>query len=1126
MARRERSFFFNNKTGALKSKGKTIIAATADNVLELRGGNSGQQVGLIAVGDDNNIDIAITPKGNGEVNIAAGNLNYAGTAITATGAELNFVDGVTSNIQTQLDAKTNNTGTVTSVAGTGTVNGLTLSGTVTSSGSLTLGGTLSITESQISDLGTYLTASDITGKLNLSGGTMSGAIAMGTNKITGMGDPTSAQDAATKAYVDSNVSSAANDATITITASTGLSGSASFTTDQSSDETITLAIDSTVATLTGAQTLTNKTLTSPTIETINSDLTVTGNLTVSGTTTTISTTNSTVADSLIELNTGASSNANDLGIVMERGSTGDNAIFIWDESADKFVVGTTTATGASTGNLSVTTGTLVANIEGNVTGNVTGDVTGNADTATALATARNIAGQSFDGSSAITIASTDLSDTSSITLNAATQTLTNKTLGATTIAGHIVPDTDDAYDLGSSSLKFKDLYLSGSSLFLEAFSLQTHASGITFNHSSNTTLLPVGGGSHTLATLTATQTLTNKTLTNPTINAFTGTGNGTVTGNLTVTSNVNADNFTTEGLKIVDNNIQSTRSNDHINLVPNGTGSVQINGSVWPTGLGTDGYVLTTDGAGTLTWAAASGGGQTAGHTIQNAGSNLTARAGLNFDGTYLIATDDSGNSQTDVTVSSALQTVAGITFPSGAVIGSSDTQTLTNKTIDSASNTLTLDLSEGTLTGTTAEFNTALSDDSFVTLTNTVTLTNKTLTSPTITGASLTSPTVTTAVTLNAQADLRFADSDSSHYVGFKAPATVTANNIWTLPAEDGSNTQVLTTDGSGTLSWTDGGGGGGASTLGGLNDVTVSSIAVNDLIVYTGSGFENKAKHEVVPTVNFTKRDGTAVLIELTNAYDTTTILGYMNDRVSQKYRMAFTDSSGTSHTTLQTGLDSVPELSNARNIGGVSFNGSVDIDLPGVNTAGNQDTSGTAAIGTSVTVTANNTANETVYLTFVDGATGTQGIETDTGLTYNPSTGNLGASIFTGTATSAQYADLAEMYATDEKISAGTVVMFAGAGKVKPCNDENCRRVAGIVSTDPAYLMNSACEGVPLAISGRVPCRVIGPVEAGDLMVSAGNGMAMTNNDAKSGTIIGKAIEENVNGEGIIEILAMMM
>ena len=93
------------------------------------------------------------------------------------------------------------------------------------------------------------------------------------------------------------------------------------------------------------------------------DLTVGGNITVNGTTTTVSTTNMVVSDSLIELNSGASSNANDCGIVIERGSTGDNAFMGWDESADKFLMGTTTATGASTGNLSVTTGTLVANLE-------------------------------------------------------------------------------------------------------------------------------------------------------------------------------------------------------------------------------------------------------------------------------------------------------------------------------------------------------------------------------------------------------------------------------------------------------------------------------------------------------------------------------------------------------------------------------------------------------------------------------------------------------------------------------------------------------------------------------------------------------------------------------------------
>ncbi len=92
----------------------------------------------------------------------------------------------------------------------------------------------------------------------------------------------------------------------------------------------------------------------------------------------------------------------------------------------------------------------------------------------------------------------------------------------------------------------------------------------------------------------------------------------------------------------------------------------------------------------------------------------------------------------------------------------------------------------------------------------------------------------------------------------------------------------------------------------------------------------------------------------------------------------------------------------LQNARTIGGVSFNGTANINLPGVNASGNQDTSGTAAVATNVTVSANNSTNETVYPVFVDGATGSQGAETDTGLTYNPSTGNLSATTFTGNLT----------------------------------------------------------------------------------------------------------------------------
>ena len=98
------------------------------------------------------------------------------------------------------------------------------------------------------------------------------------------------------------------------------------------------------------------------------NLTMSGNLTVNGTTTTVASTNTTITDNLLELNSGASSNANDSGILIERGSTGDNAIIAWDESADKFIVGTTTGTASSTGDITIATGTLVATVEGTATG--------------------------------------------------------------------------------------------------------------------------------------------------------------------------------------------------------------------------------------------------------------------------------------------------------------------------------------------------------------------------------------------------------------------------------------------------------------------------------------------------------------------------------------------------------------------------------------------------------------------------------------------------------------------------------------------------------------------------------------------------------------------------------------
>ena len=219
-----------------------------------------------------------------------------------------------------------------------------------------------------------------------------------------------------------------------------------------------------------------------------------------------------------------------------------------------------------------------------------------------------------------------------------------------------------------------------------------------------------------------------------------------------------------------------------------------------------------------------------------------------------------------------------------------------------------------------------------------------------------------------------------------------------------------------------------------------------------------------------------------------------------------------------------DTATVLATTRAIGGVNFNGSAAINLPGVNTAGNQDTSGTAAIGTAVTVTANDTANETCFITFVDGATGTQGIETDTGLNYNPSTNVLAT-----TATAAQYSDVAEKYIGDAQYESGTVVIFGGDHEVTTTELTHDPRVAGVVSTAPAYLMNSHLEAtyvIDLALTGRVPCKVKGVVAKGDLIVSsqtAGVGMKLQQESYNVGCVIGKALEDKDTADvGVIEVV----
>ena len=120
------------------------------------------------------------------------------------------------------------------------------------------------------------------------------------------------------------------------------------------------------------------------------------------------------------------------------------------------------------------------------------------------------------------------------------------------------------------------------------------------------------------------------------------------------------------------------------------------------------------------------------------------------------------------------------------------------------------------------------------------------------------------------------------------------------------------------------------------------------------------------------------------------------------------------------------------------------------------------------------------------------------------------------------------MAEIFPTDDiNLEPGDVVHFVGENKIGKCNVDAHSSVAGVVSTDPGFILNHDGEGVKLAMTGRVPCKITGIIEAGDLLVSAGNGRARAESNPAVGTVIGKAIEShNSTDDGVINIMITLM
>lgn len=182
----------------------------------------------------------------------------------------------------------------------------------------------------------------------------------------------------------------------------------------------------------------------------------------------------------------------------------------------------------------------------------------------------------------------------------------------------------------------------------------------------------------------------------------------------------------------------------------------------------------------------------------------------------------------------------------------------------------------------------------------------------------------------------------------------------------------------------------------------------------------------------------------------------------------------------------------------------------------------TASEAMTATSVTIAS--TSSGVYYLPFANTFSGNSSLSSTSSFSYNATTGVLNT-----VASAARYADLAERYAADAVYEIGTVVVIGGEKEVTITDQCANTAVAGVVSKNPAYMMNSEAgtdETHPyIALKGRVPCKVVGKINRGDLLVTSvypGYATAMIN--PNTGAVIGKALSDQSEGFGVIEVLVV--
>ena len=357
---------------------------------------------------------------------------------------------------------------------------------------------------------------------------------------------------------------------------------------------------------------------------------------------------------------------------------------------------------------------------------------------------------------------------------------------------------------------------------------------------------------------------------------------------------------------------------------------------------------------------------------------------------------------------------------------------------------------------------------------------------------------------------------SNASGVVNFSNTANVTLGAIANLRITGGSNGQVLTTNGSGNLSWTTQTGGGGNANAAGSN----TQIQFNDAGLFGGNSaftFEKITGAMAVPGTLAVSNTITGTRL-ISNIATGTAPLTVTSTTQVANLNVATSGTAGTVTTNAQPNITSVGTLTSL----------TVTANITSGNVYANSGTVGASLLTGTLTTAAqpNITSVSTSFtnLTFANAQTiSGNNMTLTTGANTNVGTITGNWSLSTGSQLRATYADLAEYYVADQHYESGTVLEFGGDKEVTIAEDSTAR-VAGIVSTNPAYVLNTACEGehtVVLALQGRVPCKVRGNIKKGDMLISAGDGFARHALVPLIGTVIGKSLENFDGIEGIIEV-----